>query len=93
MAPAVMVSAGEPCQHSEWATPSRPRRRKTHFPPAEIVRGNDGRSWMRVIVVGTGEVGSSVAASLASEHEVVVVDVDGDRVEALTYDGRARDRG
>jgi trk system potassium uptake protein TrkA len=41
---------------------------------------------MRVIVVGAGEVGSSIAASLADEHEVVVVDVDGDRVEALTYD-------
>ncbi|WP_136688367.1 Trk system potassium transporter TrkA [Halorhabdus amylolytica] len=41
---------------------------------------------MRVIVIGAGEVGSSVAASLADMHEVVVVDVDGDRVEALTYD-------
>ncbi|ACV11385.1 TrkA-N domain protein [Halorhabdus utahensis DSM 12940] len=41
---------------------------------------------MRVIVVGAGEVGSSIAESLADEHEVVVVDVDGDRVEALTYE-------
>jgi len=41
---------------------------------------------MRVIVVGAGEVGSSIAESLADAHEVVVIDVDGDRVEALTYD-------
>ncbi|WP_181685448.1 Trk system potassium transporter TrkA [Halorhabdus salina] len=41
---------------------------------------------MRVIVIGAGEVGSSVAASLCDEHEVVVVDVDSDRVDALTYD-------
>ncbi len=40
---------------------------------------------MRVLVIGAGEVGSSIAASLADDHEVVVVDVDGDRVEALTY--------
>ncbi len=41
---------------------------------------------MRVIVVGAGQVGSSIAASLAEEHEVVVVDMDEERVEALTYD-------
>ena len=41
---------------------------------------------MRVIVVGAGEVGSSIAESLAEAHEVVVVDIDGDRVESLTYD-------
>ncbi|WP_338729541.1 Trk system potassium transporter TrkA [Haladaptatus sp. DJG-WS-42] len=40
---------------------------------------------MRVIVVGAGEVGSSIAASLADSHEVVVIDIDRDRVEALTY--------
>jgi len=38
-----------------------------------------------VIIVGAGEVGSNIAASLADSHEVVVVDVDGDRVESLTY--------
>jgi trk system potassium uptake protein TrkA len=41
---------------------------------------------MRVLVVGAGEVGSSIAGSLADAHEVVVVDVDPDRVEQLTYD-------
>jgi trk system potassium uptake protein TrkA len=39
-----------------------------------------------VIIVGAGQVGSSIAASLADDHEVVVIDVDPDRVEALTYD-------
>jgi len=41
---------------------------------------------MRVLVVGAGEVGSSIAASLADSHEVVVVDVDADRTEELTYE-------
>ncbi|WP_135823895.1 Trk system potassium transporter TrkA [Halorussus ruber] len=40
---------------------------------------------MRVIIIGAGEVGSSIASSLADSHEVVVVDVDGERVDALTY--------
>jgi len=40
---------------------------------------------MRVVIVGAGEVGSSIAESLASEHDVVVVDVDSDRVESITY--------
>ncbi|QLC34511.1 Trk system potassium transporter TrkA [Halarchaeum sp. CBA1220] len=41
---------------------------------------------MRVVIVGAGEVGSSIAASLAESHDVVVVDVDSDRVEQLTYE-------
>jgi trk system potassium uptake protein TrkA len=40
---------------------------------------------MRVVVVGAGEVGSAIAADLASVHDVVVVDVDPERVEELTY--------
>lgn len=40
---------------------------------------------MRILVVGAGEVGSSIASSLADAHEVVVVDVDPERVESLTY--------
>jgi trk system potassium uptake protein TrkA len=40
---------------------------------------------MRVIVVGAGEVGSNTAESLAEDHEVVVIDLDGDRVESLEY--------
>ena len=40
---------------------------------------------MRVVVVGAGEVGSNIARSLSDAHEVVVVDTDPDRVEAITY--------
>jgi len=40
---------------------------------------------MHVVVIGAGEVGTSIAASLASDHEVVVVDVDPDRAEQLKY--------
>ncbi|WP_433624980.1 Trk system potassium transporter TrkA [Halomicrococcus sp. NG-SE-24] len=40
---------------------------------------------MRVIIVGAGEVGSSIAANLAGNHEVVVVDRDPERVDSLTY--------
>ena len=39
---------------------------------------------MRVIVIGSGEVGQHVARTLSSErHDVTVVDADGDRVDAL----------
>ena len=41
---------------------------------------------MHVIVVGAGQVGSSIAESLADTHDVVVIDTDGERVDALTYD-------
>jgi len=39
-----------------------------------------------VVIVGAGEVGSTIAASLADTHEVAVIDIDGDRVEELIYD-------
>lgn len=38
---------------------------------------------MRVLVVGAGEVGSNIAASLADYHDVVVVDIDSERVDEL----------
>jgi trk system potassium uptake protein TrkA len=41
---------------------------------------------MRVIIVGAGEVGSAIAESLSEAHDVVVIDVDADRVETLTYE-------
>jgi trk system potassium uptake protein TrkA len=41
---------------------------------------------MRLLVVGAGQVGSSIAASLSDTHEVVVIDIDPDRVNALTYE-------
>jgi trk system potassium uptake protein TrkA len=40
---------------------------------------------VRIVIVGAGEVGSSIAASLAGSHDVVVVDIDTERVETLTY--------
>ncbi|WP_435348551.1 Trk system potassium transporter TrkA [Haloarchaeobius sp. HRN-SO-5] len=40
---------------------------------------------MRVIIVGAGEVGSNIAASLAESHDVIVIDVDPEKVEKLTY--------
>jgi len=40
---------------------------------------------VRIIVVGAGQVGSSIATSLAASHEVVVIDVDAVRVDELTY--------
>ncbi|MFC6753071.1 Trk system potassium transporter TrkA [Halorubrum tibetense] len=41
---------------------------------------------MHVVVVGAGEVGTSIAASLAPDHEVVIIDVDPDRAEQLKYE-------
>ena len=40
---------------------------------------------MRVIVIGAGQVGESIAADLDEDHDVVVVDRDPERVEVLTY--------
>ncbi len=41
---------------------------------------------MYVVIVGAGNVGSSIAESLAADHDVAVIDVDGSRVESLMYD-------
>jgi trk system potassium uptake protein TrkA len=40
---------------------------------------------MHVVIVGAGEVGSTIAESLADTHDVIVVDRDPERVESLTY--------
>jgi trk system potassium uptake protein TrkA len=40
---------------------------------------------VRIVVVGAGEVGTDVAVGLAGSHDVVVVDIDPERTEALTY--------
>ena len=40
---------------------------------------------MRVIIVGAGQVGSSIAESLATDHDVVIIDRDAELVESLTY--------
>ncbi|MFC7165203.1 Trk system potassium transporter TrkA [Halospeciosus flavus] len=39
---------------------------------------------MRVLVVGVGAVGTALAADLAEGHDVVAIDVDGDRVDAVS---------
>jgi trk system potassium uptake protein TrkA len=44
-----------------------------------------GECVMRVVVIGAGEVGSNIASALADAHEVVVVDTDPERVEAVNY--------
>ncbi|QSG01500.1 Trk system potassium transporter TrkA [Natranaeroarchaeum sulfidigenes] len=41
---------------------------------------------MRVIIVGAGEVGQTIANTLTATHEVVVIERDGELVEELTYD-------
>ncbi|MCU4742601.1 Trk system potassium transporter TrkA [Natronoglomus mannanivorans] len=40
---------------------------------------------MRVIIVGAGEVGRSIASNLEQSHDVVVIDRNPDVVEGLTY--------
>jgi len=40
---------------------------------------------VQVVVIGAGEVGGSIATSLDDQHEVIVIDIDGERVESLTY--------
>jgi trk system potassium uptake protein TrkA len=40
---------------------------------------------VRVVVVGAGQVGSSIAADLDATHDVVVVDTDPERTEELNY--------
>jgi trk system potassium uptake protein TrkA len=40
---------------------------------------------MRVIIIGAGQVGSSIAASLDEDHMVTVIDTDASRVDELTY--------
>ncbi|WP_436934863.1 Trk system potassium transporter TrkA [Halovenus marina] len=40
---------------------------------------------MDVVIVGAGEVGTTIAENFASEHNVVVIDVDETRVEELKY--------
>lgn len=41
---------------------------------------------MRVIIAGAGRVGTRVAAELDSTHDVVMIDVDTDRIDKLSYD-------
>jgi trk system potassium uptake protein TrkA len=59
-----------------------------HFPPPPEVHRYVyfGGTLMYVVIVGAGEVGSAIAASLADSHDVAVIDIDGARVDDLMYD-------
>lgn len=41
---------------------------------------------MRVIIAGAGQVGTRVAAALDANHDVVMIDVNTDRIDRLRYD-------
>ncbi|GAB7090240.1 Trk system potassium transporter TrkA [Halorubrum luteum] len=41
---------------------------------------------MHVVIIGAGEVGTAIAANLASDHEVVVVDIDPNTAERLKFE-------
>lgn len=41
---------------------------------------------MHDVIVGSGEVGTSTAGSLASDHDVVVIDTDEKRAEQLNFE-------
>lgn len=41
---------------------------------------------MKIIIVGAGEVGESIARDLSDTHEIVIIEKDPERVEELTYD-------
>jgi trk system potassium uptake protein TrkA len=40
---------------------------------------------VRVVIIGAGQVGSSIASDLHDQHEVVVIERDPERAEELTY--------
>ena len=58
-----------------------------HLPPPSVHKQHElpGGVPVRVVIVGAGQVGSSIAESLAGDHDVVVVDIDSERVDDLTY--------
>jgi trk system potassium uptake protein TrkA len=41
---------------------------------------------MRVVIIGAGEVGTAIAGNLAGDHDVVVIELDEERAEQLTYE-------
>ena len=40
---------------------------------------------MKIVIIGAGQVGSTIVEALHDEHEVTVVDLDGARLSALSY--------
>ena len=40
---------------------------------------------MKIVIVGAGQVGSTVVKALHDEHELTVVDLDAARLAALSY--------
>ena len=68
-----------------WEPTGEHGRTETITPAARLNRPY-GESVVRILVVGAGEVGSSIAGSLADTHEIVVVDIDPERVDTLTYE-------
>jgi len=41
---------------------------------------------MRILIAGAGQVGTRVAAELDATHDIVMIDVDTDRIDRLSYD-------
>ncbi len=41
---------------------------------------------MQIVIVGAGEVGTSIADNLAADHDVVIIDIDAERAEQLKYE-------
>ncbi|MGQ3330078.1 Trk system potassium transporter TrkA [Halorubrum sp. FL23] len=41
---------------------------------------------MRILIAGAGQVGAEIAAELDTAHDIVVIDVDTDRIDRLGYD-------
>lgn len=41
---------------------------------------------MRVIIAGAGQVGTRIAAELHATHDIVMIDVDTERIDRLSYD-------
>lgn len=40
---------------------------------------------MRVIIVGAGQVGSSIAETLDADHNITIIDTDGEHIDSLTH--------
>jgi trk system potassium uptake protein TrkA len=40
---------------------------------------------VRILIVGAGQVGRSIAENLQADHDIVMVDLDDDRVDEMTY--------